>query len=141
MVQFENFFEVPDKMLKVVGIVVDSNPPINKREKIKFLLRDLYFLLTVKTVLAVDILIAVFLYQHFDDLSESDSAWSNFFVVSESLVKTLYLRLYVKEINALMMKLKALFEAARCNHSERYDKNFRFINRFQKMYTALLYGE
>jgi hypothetical protein len=121
--------------------VVDPKSHTTRREKIDFWLRELYFLFTVVTVAVFYAFIAVFIYQHFNDLSESDSAWSNFFVITIVVFRTIHIKIKSRNIHKIMKKLKLLFDASVLKHSERYQKSLSFSNIMQKVYRESLYGK
>jgi hypothetical protein len=138
MVNFEDFFEIPEKLLKAIGVVLDPKPPVSMREKLKYWARELYFLFSLKVLVIFFILTTIFLYQNFNDLFETESAWSNFFGLIVLVFKALYMRVHIKRIHELMMKLKVLFKNSRLKHSERYNRTFRICHALQKAYSVNL---
>ena len=140
MLNFEDFFEISNKLLYLGAIDVNPSIPLTRREKILAKLKFYYVRFIVVNLILMNVSLIKFIMENYENLKMVRSALSNFVLGLMVTIKTFHFVWNRKRIKKVKDNLEKLFELSYNSYSDRYQRTLKLINISQKVYIFLVFG-
>lgn len=142
IINFEDFFKIPEQVLKLIGIELNGKIPTTKLEKWKEKLITFHFYFGAFNLFLAYFSMVIFLGKFFSDLSVTGaiSVWSNFILFTTNFLKTFHMKYNLQRIEQFMKRIQTVHESSHVIHYHRYQRNLKLIVIIQKLYIVAVYG-
>lgn len=138
MINFEDFFKVSEKCLRMIGLNIYPKIAVTKREIKEEMLKKLNLWINIMNMTVGILGCVLYIHEQNGNLTQTGATWTLIFLLIISGSKTIHLSLKMNDVLALKDRICIVFKVSQFVH---YDKrNLRISNIMSITYLFCIHG-